>query len=129
MVPPKLQWIERAQYDLETAKGMVRIRKYLYAAFMCQQCIEKVLKAIILSNGTVPSPIHNLLKLAENAHLLKECEDFDEGLLAELTPYCIKARYGEYKQKLSELCDRKTAIQLVKRTGRMHKWLRGKIGK
>ncbi len=129
MTPPKLQWIERARYDLETVRGMVRTCKYLYAAFMCQQCVEKILKAIVLSNGTIPPPIHNLLKLSEGAELLEECEKFDEGLLAELTPYCIKARYGEYKRKLSELCDRKTSVQLVRRTERMHQWLLKKIGR
>lgn len=121
------KWIERADYDLDTAKGLIKIRKYLYAAFMCQQAVEKLLKALITHKGGTPYPIHNLLRLAEDAQILEECENFDNGLLAELTPFCIKARYGEYKQKLSELCDRGTAISLYERTRKMFTWLREKI--
>ena len=129
MTPVAKQWLERAVYDLETAEGLVKIRKYLYSAFMCQQAVEKLLKAILSKTGKTAYPIHNLLRLAEEAKLLDECETFDAGLLAELTPYCIKARYGEYKRHLSELCDRKTALDLVRRTKRIAGWLRKKIGR
>lgn len=122
------KWIERAVYDLSTAQGLVKIRKYLYAAFMCQQAIEKLLKAGLSRQGKALHPIHNLLRLAEECNILEECEEFDGGLLAELTPYCIKARYGEYKRRLSELCDRNTAVKLLRRTERLFKWLRKKIG-
>lgn len=128
MTPATRQWIERARYDFETAKGMLTIRKYLYAAFMCQQAVEKMLKAILTSQGATVYPIHNLSRLAQLAGLLELCDAHDTGLLAELTPYCIKARYGEYKRKLSELCNRATAQRFVKRTDRMLLWLEKKIG-
>lgn len=38
-------WIERAEYDLETAKAMQQTGRYLYVGFMCQQTVEKALKA------------------------------------------------------------------------------------
>lgn len=117
------QWLERAKYDLETARGMIRIRKYLYTAFMCQQSLEKLLKAILSDQKKNPPPIHNLPRLAELAGLLKQCNTNDAGLLAELTPFSIKARYGEYKKKLSEICDRRTALDYLQRTERMFRWL------
>ena len=40
-------WVERARYDLETAKAMLECQRYLYVAYMCQQAIEKIIKAII----------------------------------------------------------------------------------
>jgi HEPN domain-containing protein len=40
-------WIERSQYDLDTAKVMLDTGRYLYVAYMCQQAVEKMLKAII----------------------------------------------------------------------------------
>lgn len=122
------KWIERATYDLQTARGMIVIRKYLYAAFMCQQALEKLLKGLLSSQDKQPYPIHNLLKLATDAGVLEECEKYAPRLLADLNPYCVKARYGDYKHKLSELCDRKTAISLVERTEGMFKWLQKKIG-
>ncbi|UCE08346.1 MAG: HEPN domain-containing protein [bacterium] len=41
-------WIEHAQYDLGTAEAMLISGRYLYVTFMCQQAIEKLLKAIII---------------------------------------------------------------------------------
>ena len=41
-----LHWLERSKYDLETAKAMLDTRRYLYVAYMCQQAVEKLLKAI-----------------------------------------------------------------------------------
>ncbi len=38
-------WVERSQYDLDTAKAMLDTGRYLYVAYMCQQTIEKMLKA------------------------------------------------------------------------------------
>lgn len=122
------KWIERATYDLQTARGMIVIRKYLYAAFMCQQALEKLLKGLLSSQDKQPYPIHNLLKLATDANVLEECEKHSPHLLAALNPYCVKARYGDYKHKMSELCDRKTATLLLERTEGMFKWLQKKIG-
>lgn len=117
------QWRERAQYDLETARGMLKIRKYLYAAFMCQQALEKLLKAVLTHQGKNVFPIHNLPRLAQDAGIFDDCENTERGLLAELTPFCIKARYGEYKKRISELCDRKLAMDYLKKTERLFRWL------
>ena len=35
-------WVERAEYDLETAKAMLDTARYLYVAYMCQQAVEKL---------------------------------------------------------------------------------------
>ena len=37
-------WIERSQYDLDTAKVMLDTGRYLYVSYMCQQAVEKLLK-------------------------------------------------------------------------------------
>lgn len=39
-------WLDIADYDLETAKSMLTSGRYLYVVFMCQQAIEKLLKAL-----------------------------------------------------------------------------------
>ena len=123
MDPIVRKWLEHAQYDLETARGMIKIRKYLYTAFMCQQAVEKLLKAVLTGQNKAVYPIHNLPRLAQEAGLFEDCEKVEAGLLAELTPFSIKARYGEYKKKLAELCDRKKAKYYLQRTERMFRWL------
>jgi HEPN domain-containing protein len=51
------KWIERAEYDLETARAMLHARRYLYVAYICQQSIEKALKALIAHKNIENLPI------------------------------------------------------------------------
>ena len=39
-----IYWLELAEYDLETAKEMLKTGILLYVRFMCHQTIEKALK-------------------------------------------------------------------------------------
>jgi HEPN domain-containing protein len=116
-------WLERSKYDLETAKAMLDARRYLYVAYMCQQAVEKLLKAIIAKHGKENLPIHNLNRLAELAELSGELEEGQIDLLAELTAYNIVARYGDYKESLSEIVDTQKAKFLYDRTLELFQWL------
>jgi len=88
-------WIERSQYDLDTAKVMLATGRYLYVAYMCQQTIEKILKAIIAHHGRENFPIHNLNRLAELASIKTELNSEQFIFLAELTKITIMS--GSYK--------------------------------
>jgi HEPN domain-containing protein len=120
-------WVERSKYDLETAKVMLDSARYLYVAYMCQQAIEKILKALIAQQGKENLPIHNLNRLAEIAGINDELNSDQFNFLAELTPYCIEARYGDYKASLSEIIDEGTAREVHKKTQEIFKWLYQKI--
>ena len=57
-------WLDIAEYDLETARAMQSGGRYLYTVFMCQQALEKLLKAIYLTQKSEEAPrTHNLLYL------------------------------------------------------------------
>jgi len=120
-------WVERSQYDLDTAKIMLDTGRYLYVAYMCQQTIEKILKACIAQLGKENFPIHNLNRLAEIATIRDELTSEQFNFLAELTPYHIEARYGDYKESLSEIINEKKAEQVYKNTREIHKWIYQKI--
>ncbi len=46
MVNEKVRyWTELSEYDLDTAKAMPDTKRFLYVAFICHQCVEKVMKA------------------------------------------------------------------------------------
>jgi HEPN domain-containing protein len=120
------QWLERSNYDLETAKAMLDAGRYLYVAYMCQQAIEKLLKAIIAQHGKENLPIHNLNRLAELAELRRELAAEQVDLLAELTAYNIEARYGDYKESLSEVVDFQKAKTLYAQTQDLFQWLYAK---
>jgi HEPN domain-containing protein len=120
-------WVERAEYDLGTAKAMLDTARYLYVAYMCQQAVEKLLKAIIAQQNQENLPIHNLNRLAEIAGIRDHLNTEQFGLLAELTPYCIEARYGDYKESLSEIIDERKAREVFEKTQEIFKWLYQRI--
>jgi HEPN domain-containing protein len=120
-------WVERSQYDLDSAKIMLDTGRYLYVAYMCQQAVEKILKAFIARLGKENFPIHNLNRLAEIATISNELTPEQFNFLAELTPYHIEARYGDYKENLSEIINEKKAEQVYKKTREIHKWIYQKI--
>ena len=121
------QWLERADYDLETARALLKSCRYLYVAFMCQQCLEKYLKASIAIQGQAPPFIHNLPKLAQASPLMENMSAAFRNLLADVNPFYIKARYGEYKASLSKICDRKLASHFFKKTGEFVVWLKARL--
>ena len=106
---------------------MLDTGRYLYVAYMCQQTIEKILKAIIAWQGKENFPIHNLNRLAEIASLKNELNSDQFNFLADLTPYHIEARYGDYKESLSEIISEASAQQIYKKTQEIHEWLCQKI--
>ncbi len=120
-------WAERSLYDLDTAKIMLDTGRYLYVAYMCQQTIEKILKALIAQLGKENFPIHNLNRLAEIADINNELTSEQFNFIAELTPYHIEARYGDYKDSLSEIINEKKAEQVYKKTREIYKWLYQKL--
>jgi HEPN domain-containing protein len=120
-------WVERSRYDLDTAKAMLNAARYLYVAYMCQQTIEKMIKAIIAQQGKENYPIHNLNRLAEIAEISNKLSQEQLDFIAELTPYHIEARYGDYKESLSEIIDEQRARSVYEKTLGLFQWLYKKI--
>lgn len=91
-------WLDKAEYDIDTAKAMLDTGRYNYVAFMLQQTIEKVLKAIYVKKfNEVPIKTHNLVFLAKKVgiEIDEETEDFLESLFIDY----LTVRYpdvGEY---------------------------------
>ncbi len=120
-------WVERAEYDLETARSMLDTGRYLYVGYMCQQAVEKVLKGIIAQQNKENLPIHNLNRLAQVAGIENDLNAEQFNFLAELTPYCIEARYGDYRESLSEIINEQRAREVYAKTKEIFKWLYQKI--
>ena len=104
MVDQKIiqMWLDRVVYDMDTAKAMLQTGRWIYSIFMCQQSLEKCLKALIAYQDKEIVPIHNLRRLAEIASIIHE---FDEPTLVKLdflSNYYINARYKEDLNQLSK---------------------------
>lgn len=120
-------WVERSEYDLDTAKAMLDTGRYLYVGYMCQQAVEKLLKAMIAQQNEENLPIHNLNRLAEVAKIEDLLSPEQSNFLAELTPFCIEARYGDFKESLSEIIDKEKAEIIHQQTRGFFEWLYQKI--
>jgi len=90
------KWFRVADDDLKFAKAGFRETKIPHdACFLCQQVVEKYLKAFILQNGQEFKKIHDLMKL------LKKCILIDRNLeeiiddCRKLNKYYSRARYPD----------------------------------
>lgn len=119
-------WTSLAEYDLETAKAMLKSGRYVYVAFTCQQAIEKLLKAIYVKrkNGTPPYT-HNLTKLVDDAGVLSELSVPHRQLLETLNLYYIQSRYAEHIDRLASELSKTAARSLLKETEILYAWLKG----
>jgi len=115
-------WAEQSEYDLDTARAMLASNRYLYVLFCCQQAVEKALKAIIVSRtATLPPRIHNLVRLAEEAGIVKPVER--THFLGELSAYYIQSRYPEDIRGLASTVTREMAGETLASTEEMISWL------
>ncbi len=85
-------WWEQAQRDLVSAGNSLKAGDYYVCAFLCQQAVEKGLKAYIMNMGKVsPGPVHSLVRLADTAGLPAGFRPF----MRQLTSDYFLSRYPD----------------------------------
>lgn len=92
-------WLAMVEYDLATAKEMLKTGRYVYVVFMCHLAIEKALKAVVSAKTEkLPPKTHDLIYLIElgkvqlSGHLL----DF----VGMINNAAVVTRYPEDLSKL-----------------------------
>jgi len=125
--PPSKSWMDRVNYDWETAQAMHKTGRYLYVVFMCQQVIEKTLKAILAFQNKEIKPIHHLSKLAELAGIRQEFDEETLTLIESLSGYYLNARYKETIDALSKAIGKKEAKDYLTKTESLITWLTQKM--
>jgi len=116
--------MEHTEYDLETAEAMFKTGRYLYVTFMCQQSLEKLLKAIVIKfKSTAPPYSHNLRRLAEIAGIDKKMKFEQINFLDDLTPFCVAVRYPAYKEKMAKIATSDVSNHYLKQTKELFQWL------
>ena len=62
------EWLNQAEYDMDTARFMFEGGRGFYAVFMCHLSIEKALKGLYQSRRMeMPPRTHNLTRLLDEA--------------------------------------------------------------
>ena len=121
------KWIDRITYDMDTAKAMLQTKRYIYVIFMCQQSIEKCLKAMIAFQQKEIIPIHNLRRLAELSGMIGKIEESRMIKLDFLSRFYINARYKEDLKELSKGITENVAQDYLVFTEEFIKWLYQKM--
>jgi HEPN domain-containing protein len=119
-------WLDISDYDFETAKSMLSSSRYLYVVFMCQQAIEKIIKALYIHKfDTDPPKSHNLAFIFQMLGIQASAEV--SSFLNLLSAHYIQNRYPDYKSRLSTTLSKDKAEQYLKKTEDIYKWLKSLI--
>jgi HEPN domain-containing protein len=73
--PVVVEWIKIAEQDLGSAFVLAEVPYYAPASVLCQQSVEKILKAYIIANGGFLKKTHDLNELVRMCE--KYSHDFD----------------------------------------------------
>jgi HEPN domain-containing protein len=97
------EWIEKANADYATAGREVRARdnpNYDAVCFHAQQCIEKLMKGLLIQLGALPPKSHDLIQLGNL--LTNACQEWEWPVeeLRYITRAAVDYRYpGESADK------------------------------
>ena len=118
-------WLEQSKEDLQSAKALLDARRYTWAAFICQQTLEKSLKAIyVKEKKTIPPYIHKLERLCQILEISLP-DDLMKSLI-EIDKYYIASRYPSYVEKLN-IKKSDQAKKLFNKTEEIYQWLIKKL--
>ena len=95
-VDSKKEWIEKGEHDYIAAKRLIKARTkptYDIVCFLCQQCIEKLLKAFLISKKVRFPKSHDLVHLLELAISKDISMELIRDLISPLSDYAVLVRY------------------------------------
>ena len=114
-------WLDKSAEDLATAKSLLENNQFNWCAFICQQALEKCLKAgYIKQIRATPPYIHKLERLV-SVLSLEPPEEILNAII-EIDKYYIVTRYPTYKEEIN-INDVTSAKLIYKKTEACYKWL------
>ena len=90
------EWVAKSDADFRSAQRLLRARKdpdYDGAFFHAQQCVEKLMKAVLIRRKTVPPKTHDLIVLHDLLAKAVRSWTVDEESLRFLTRGAVVFRY------------------------------------
>ncbi|PIU89314.1 MAG: hypothetical protein COS65_28905 [Armatimonadetes bacterium CG06_land_8_20_14_3_00_66_21] len=116
-------WIESAADDFDVAEAMFDSGRWSYVAFMCHQCLEKLLKAAVYDcAASIPPPTHNLGSLLKLTGLQVPANIRTSVL--RVNPHYMTARYPDAAGgRPADAYDRSLAAEVRAATIEVRDWL------
>ncbi len=112
-------WLERAEHDFNRAKKNFKIKEFELVAFLCQQSVEKGLKALCIDKFEKIVKTHDLMFLCSMLNSPKEISD----ACNRLNPVYTETRYPD-KKSLTYEYDKKDAIDFLKDCEAALSWIK-----
>ncbi len=113
-------WWEQAKADIKSAEHCLISKDYYLAAFMCQQAVEKGLKALYLEKYNELRRIHDLVLLAQNVLAPDNVID----LCIRLNRIYVETRYPDASGKIpAEKFSHVEAKNILKISHEVLQWL------
>ena len=121
-------WVDLSDEDFRVAQGLLKLNHFLYVAFMCHQCIEKIFKAAYQHKiNDTPPFVHDLMYIANRAGIFEMFDDKQMDFVEKLSPLNIRARYPDYKKELAKEMTKEVCKNLIIETKDLQQWTKEKI--
>ena len=122
------RWLEIAAEDLEVAESNHSNGYWLYAAFLCHQSLEKVLKAYYqATHDDDPPYTHNHIRLLNVCELIDELSEEQLRFIAHIEPMYIEARYPEQKDAAARMLNKDACDYIIKTTKELTQWIEERL--
>lgn len=114
------EWIDKAETDYRVAQRELAVEDepdYGPVCFHAQQCVEKLMKAVLIRHEVIPPRSHDLPTLARQLQLVEPTWAWDEAELTDLTDAAVDDRYP------GTVASRQDAEQMLNLCGRLRESL------
>jgi HEPN domain-containing protein len=120
---PAQEWIKQSDYDIDTAKDMLKSGRYIYTIFMCHLAVEKGLKALAVTKlKKEPPKTHDLLYLCKVIN--SDIPDELKISLQQLNELSVPTRYPDQLEKMIKIYGKDKAEALLKDSLEVLKWVK-----
>jgi HEPN domain-containing protein len=123
-----LLWAQLARDDLEVAELIFASGRYAHTLLMCQQAIEKAIKAVYVNKRSrFPPRRHDLLALCRDAAVYDQLPDEWKVELAHLSALYVVTRYPDENAEQLREWDHAQAKRMLSLTEEVLVWLEDKM--
>ena len=120
------EWMNQADYDMETAVYMSKGGRHVYAVFMCHLAVEKALKGLFYEmRREVPPKSHNLIYLLKQIGI-KPPAKFGR-FIVKLTEVSVAARYPESLAAVQKVYTKSVANKIIEDSSGLVSWIKSKL--
>lgn len=122
------KWLDIAEQDLKVAELTHQNGYWLYAAFLCHQALEKVLKGYWTSTQDADPPFtHSHTRLLSGCGLINKLTDEQLRFVSLLEPMYIEARYPEQKLEAAKMLNKEASAYILENTKELTLWIKQQL--